>query len=191
MHRVQAWQDFIQKNDTPFCPQSATLRSGLSAERPIKDEALLIWDTFGELQDLFAFSQLVFVGGSLAKLGGQNILEPLAFGCVPYTGRHLHHFLWALDLESDESLEAAGLVKFCDEASGLYASLCKDIEAMLKAFEGQEAKGNSPQNLDKNQYKGQIESKEDVQARFRKWLALRLGGTKANADLLYALLRDE
>jgi 3-deoxy-D-manno-octulosonic-acid transferase len=36
----------------------------------------------------------VFVGGSLAPLGGQNFMEPLARGRIPVIGPHWDNFSW-------------------------------------------------------------------------------------------------
>jgi len=39
-------------------------------------------------------ARTVFVGGTLAPLGGQNFLEPLAQGIVPIIGPHWSNFAW-------------------------------------------------------------------------------------------------
>jgi len=54
-------------------------------------EALLV-DTVGELMDLYAVSDLVFVGGSLAPVGGHNILEPASLGVPVLFGPHMNNF---------------------------------------------------------------------------------------------------
>ena len=41
---------------------------------------ILILDTVGELFDFYGLSTVAFVGGSLVRLGGQNPLEPIAWG---------------------------------------------------------------------------------------------------------------
>jgi 3-deoxy-D-manno-octulosonic-acid transferase len=60
-------------------------------------EDLLIIDTVGELFDLYGAAQAAFVGGSLVDLGGQNILEPIAWGIPTIHGPHMQKFTWALD----------------------------------------------------------------------------------------------
>lgn len=57
---------------------------------------LLIIDTVGELFDLYGAAQAAFVGGSLVDLGGQNILEPIAWGVPTIHGPHMQNFTWAL-----------------------------------------------------------------------------------------------
>ena len=58
---------------------------------------LLIVDTMGELFSLYGISDAAFVGGSLLDMGGQNILEPIAWGVPTIHGPHMENFTWALD----------------------------------------------------------------------------------------------
>jgi len=46
----------------------------------------LLADTVGELPMLYAASDVAFVGGSLAPIGGHNLLEPAALGLPVLTG---------------------------------------------------------------------------------------------------------
>lgn len=62
-----------------------------------RDEAgdparVAIADTIGELERLYALSDLAFVGGSLVAHGGQNVLEPAAQGVPVLVGPHVHNF---------------------------------------------------------------------------------------------------
>jgi len=53
---------------------------------------IFILDTIGELTDYYAAADIVFVGGSLIKKGGQNILEPANFSKPVISGPHLFNF---------------------------------------------------------------------------------------------------
>lgn len=50
-------------------------------------------DTMGELLLLYAASDVAFVGGSFAKVGGHNLLEPAALGLPVLTGPQLFNFI--------------------------------------------------------------------------------------------------
>ena len=63
----------------------------------IKAGDIVVWDRFGDLKKLYALTDYAVVGGSFAPLGGQNFLEPLAYGIVPHSGVHLHNFLWVFE----------------------------------------------------------------------------------------------
>jgi 3-deoxy-D-manno-octulosonic-acid transferase len=71
-----------------------TIKNGEAVRR----EAVLIIDTVGDLFSLYSLAQVIFVGGSLIPHGGQNILEPAAWGKVPLFGPYLHNFRAAQQL---------------------------------------------------------------------------------------------
>ncbi len=70
------------------------LASTLAPNEHIRPGSIVVWDRFGELNELYGLAQAVFVGGSLAPLGGQNILEPMAQGVAPCVGPSLFNFEW-------------------------------------------------------------------------------------------------
>jgi 3-deoxy-D-manno-octulosonic-acid transferase len=53
---------------------------------------VLVGDTMGELQRLYIAADIAFVGGSLVRRGGHNILEPCAVGLPVLFGPHMYHF---------------------------------------------------------------------------------------------------
>jgi len=71
-------------------------------------------DTMGELGIFYRLTQIVFVGGSLVRHGGQNMLEPAQFGCALLYGPHVHNFL---AIAAD--LSAAGAAQEVRDASEL------------------------------------------------------------------------
>lgn len=66
-------------------------RSQAPAARDAKAEAILL-DTIGELRAVYPLADVVFVGGSIARTGGHNILEPAAAGACIVTGAHTANF---------------------------------------------------------------------------------------------------
>ncbi|ABM29660.1 3-deoxy-D-manno-octulosonic acid transferase [Nitratidesulfovibrio vulgaris] len=116
MHRVEAWCHMLRHAGiTPV------LRSSLTT--PPAPGAVIVWDTFGELGALYAAARAVFVGGSLAPLGGQNYLEPLARGVVPCVGPHLGNFEWV-----GGALREQGLVQVVPDAESLAGALLGQLE---------------------------------------------------------------
>ena len=53
---------------------------------------VILLDSIGELHSLYSLASVVFVGGSIARTGGHNILEPAAVGAAIVTGVHTHNF---------------------------------------------------------------------------------------------------
>jgi 3-deoxy-D-manno-octulosonic-acid transferase len=68
------------------------LRQGLhfirrsTGEIPAEGTAVMLIDTVGELNLLYASADVAFVGGSLVPIGGHNLLEPAALGLPVLTG---------------------------------------------------------------------------------------------------------
>ena len=57
-----------------------------------KVERVLLVDTIGELGAWWGVSQIAFVGGSLGKRGGQNMIEPAAYGTPLSFGPNTRNF---------------------------------------------------------------------------------------------------
>lgn len=57
-----------------------------------KSAPIVILDTIGQLKQLYKYASVVFVGGSLVKKGGQNILEPAFFAKPIIFGPYMFNF---------------------------------------------------------------------------------------------------
>ena len=55
-------------------------------------------DSTGELSGLYEDMDLVFVGKSMLAKGGQNPIEPAAYGCVLITGPHMDNFRGVIEV---------------------------------------------------------------------------------------------
>jgi 3-deoxy-D-manno-octulosonic-acid transferase len=66
-------------------------RSRAAADLPPGTQVLL-GDTMGELQRLYAAADVAFIGGSLVAKGGQNLLEACAVRVPVLFGPHMFHF---------------------------------------------------------------------------------------------------
>lgn len=58
----------------------------------ISKNAVLILDTLGELGRLYSLASVVFMGGSLVKRGGHNLVEPALFRKAMLFGPHMFNF---------------------------------------------------------------------------------------------------
>ena len=59
---------------------------------------VLILDTMGELAQLYALSDIAFVGGSLVPWGGHNLLEPAFYAKPVFFGPHMDNFAYFADI---------------------------------------------------------------------------------------------
>jgi 3-deoxy-D-manno-octulosonic-acid transferase len=89
----------------------------LKARREIRRRPVVIIDTVGELATLYGLAEVAFVGGSLVPHGGQNFLEPAAWGLAPIYGPHVDNFRWAQAI-----LEPAGAGLMVRDAASLAAA---------------------------------------------------------------------
>jgi 3-deoxy-D-manno-octulosonic-acid transferase len=69
-----------------------------SQAAPAADTQVYLGDSMGEMFAYFAMADIAFVGGSLAAVGGHNVLEPAALGLPVLFGPHMHNFVAARDL---------------------------------------------------------------------------------------------
>ena len=64
-----------------------------SKNNPLKSKTdIYVVDTYGETEKFYLLSNLVFMGGSLIRHGGQNPLEPARLGCNVLYGPHVDNF---------------------------------------------------------------------------------------------------
>lgn len=76
---VAAW---LERQGMACTRRSQALTTGAAKEGP----RVLLLDTLGELLYFYAAADVAFVGGSLAPIGGHNLLEPAALGLPVLTG---------------------------------------------------------------------------------------------------------
>lgn len=95
-------------------------RSELTAESVLELPGVLLLDTIGELSGLFPLADVVFMGGTLARRGGHNVLEPAASGRPVISGPHLENFA-AIAAE----FRAAGALEEIEEPDELSAAVSR------------------------------------------------------------------
>ncbi len=74
--------------DSPF----ELVRRSDWADEPLPSGTILLLDSIGELASLYALADVAFVGGSLVRRGGHNILEPAQHGVPIVIGPHYENF---------------------------------------------------------------------------------------------------
>jgi len=102
-----------------------TSQQSLFPEKPV-----FILDTVGELVSCYASCDIVFVGGSLIKRGGQNILEPASVGKPVIFGMYMYNFRDIVRMFLEK--EAAIMVHNQQELNSALVSLLKDAQLIEK-----------------------------------------------------------
>ncbi len=113
-----------------------------------------IADTLGELGLFYRLCDIVFMGGSLVRHGGQNPLEPARLACAILTGVHTHNF--------KDTYYEMQRAKACIRVEN-----AKDLAAQISALFGNAAKIN---DLRENA-KTYVETKSGTTARLIKALS--------------------
>jgi tetraacyldisaccharide 4'-kinase len=110
-------------------------RSRLDGRDTLALPAVLLLDTIGELSGLFSVADAVFMGGTLARRGGHNILEPAFFAKPVIAGPHMENFQAIAD-----EFRASGACVEIEDAAGLAGAVARLLEAPERAREiGQRA----------------------------------------------------
>jgi len=79
------------------------LRTDFDGQHRLREAPVVIMDTIGELSTAYSIASIVFCGGSLVPLGGQNVLEPAVWEKPVLYGPFMDDFL-----DAKESLEQSG-----------------------------------------------------------------------------------
>lgn len=102
-----------------------------SSEQVTANTAIFLGDTMGELRLFYAAADVAFVGGSLVKRGGHNILEPAAQGLPVIFGPHMFNFMAARDLLLNA--QAGQQIDTGDELASAVLQYAHDKAARLAA----------------------------------------------------------
>ena len=94
MNRIKVWEKKLSGHKLQY-----HLRSGFDSKTssPLRYPGIILWDVFGELKTVYDFASVVFVGGTLKPLGGQNMLEPLVSGAFTIIGPYYEDFTWVAE----------------------------------------------------------------------------------------------
>jgi 3-deoxy-D-manno-octulosonic-acid transferase len=110
-------------------------RAGLRS-KGAADCAVAVVDSVGELRSLYAHAELVFAGGTLAPVGGHNLLEPVLAGRVVVVGPHTENQRAQVEL-----LQPYGVLVRIDSSAALrdaFAALLRDPERDARASRARE-----------------------------------------------------
>jgi 3-deoxy-D-manno-octulosonic-acid transferase len=110
---------------------SWTRRSDAETPEDSTSDVILV-DTIGELGALYSLATIVFVGGSIARTGGHNILEPAAVGASIVTGPHTHNFR----LIVNTFVAADAVVQLTNDAEGPITAQLTELLAELLSDPG-------------------------------------------------------
>jgi len=116
------------KSGTPLLRRSQLPTTSSGDERSV-----IVLDTIGELQACWGLADIAFVGGSFGARGGQNMLEPAAYGVAVLFGPNTWNFK---DIVSSLlSVDGAVQLSSQDEFQSVVAMLLEDSEKRTRMSE--------------------------------------------------------
>ena len=106
----------LQRSGLPFIRRTAL-------PCPMPNRAVILVDTIGELRAVWGLADIAFVGGSLdGQRGGQNMIEPAAYGAAVTFGPHV----WNFRSTAEQLVACGGAVQVSD-----FAQLAATTEKQL------------------------------------------------------------
>lgn len=85
--RFEEVANLVSSRDLPLLRRTETATGQLEGQQPV-----ILLDTIGELGACWGLADIAFVGGSFGSRGGQNMLEPAAYGAAVLFGPNTRNF---------------------------------------------------------------------------------------------------
>lgn len=120
-------------------------QNGLSAVLFSKDpdfkDDITVVDAMGELNNIYAISDIAILGGAFREdVGGHNPLEPAHFGCKIITGKHFFHqkelFKYVHHVQYVETGEIADALRMSQELPPSMVEETIDLERVITQLTG-------------------------------------------------------
>ena len=114
----------------------AVFFSRLPKESRTVSAHVVIIDVIGRLKDIYSIADIVFVGGSLVRKGGQNMIEPAVFAKPIILGPYTHNFRDIVDMFLEK--QAVMIAESEGPLVGVIEGLLKDKDSAKRL--GQKAR---------------------------------------------------
>ncbi len=90
--RFDAVAELLDSSGLPWQRRTALKCEAASGSPPPPTPCILLVDVIGELGAWWGTAQIAFVGGSMGSRGGQNMIEPAAYGAAVSFGPNTWNF---------------------------------------------------------------------------------------------------
>ena len=105
---------------------------------------IILGDTMGDLKKFYSLATVVFVGRSLTKMGGSDMMEPTALGKCTIFGPYTFNFRQTVTalLEAEGAIQVADADQFCEAAkkcltdNGYARSIATNGQEIIKKNQG-------------------------------------------------------
>lgn len=142
LETLRRWQIVWAPRHIERGPEIARIGKELGLEVGIRSQdesgCFLVLDTYGELNSVYVAADLAVIGGGFDRLGGQNLIQPLALGKPVIHGPFMENFAFAVSLA-----DAKGAAQAVDSPAALAAA----IQTLLENASERERMGESAKAL--------------------------------------------
>jgi len=114
VERIKEIENLIKKKNLTYKKRS---------ESNSVDVDVYLVDTVGELKAIYKYGNLIFVGGTIANIGGHNVLEPACLGKKVVVGKNIYKIKANVNL-----LHKLGILYFIEDIK----NLDNEIKILLK-----------------------------------------------------------
>ena len=119
--RVSQIESMLQKRSIDYSKYSQV--NGIARQ-------VLLVDTMGELRNIYAASDLAYVGGSLVEHGGHNLMEPARYSVPIVSGPHTFNFRY--EMMALKKANAISVARNCKELNALLTDWISNPEKYIK-----------------------------------------------------------
>ncbi len=132
IERINEIRQYIEKKGISYCLFSDILKGNKQG-----DYGIILVDTIGHLKDIYSTADVVFIGGSLAKKGGQNPIEAARYAKAVVFGPHMFNFRVIADefLKNGAAIQVKNEFEFKETLKELLSDSEKRKKMALKAIE--------------------------------------------------------
>lgn len=129
--RFDAVAEMLDRHGVDWCRRSKLTDTDGETQR---EKRILLVDTVGELGAWWGTAEIAFVGGSMGTRGGQNMLEPAAYGAAVCFGPNTKNFrdIVALLLADNAANNAAAIVVHDGDEITAFVQRCLEEQEFTK-----------------------------------------------------------
>ncbi|MCA9010167.1 MAG: hypothetical protein KDB01_10500 [Planctomycetaceae bacterium] len=90
--------ELLDRENVRYFRTSTISTSSAHSESITRDTNVILVDTVGQLRHIWGLAEMAFVGGSLCREGGHNMIEPASYGIPVCFGPHIETFQTVVDI---------------------------------------------------------------------------------------------
>ena len=135
--RFDSVANLVAAANVPLIRRSGLSENPGSSASTTNSDAVLLLDTIGELSACWGLADIAFVGGSFGSRGGQNMIEPAAYGACVLFGPNTSNFRDVVECfrENDACIQLETQQEFEQQVAALLSDPSRRLQMGINARE--------------------------------------------------------